>query len=519
MPQLFNLLLQLYLISIYITNSTSAFTIAKSTHHQTTTAMTTTSEQTQDLLPILKHALPTIISYSIPSNGKVVQANAEGTPILARHLSSMSCTEEGEEDRLLINAKEQHDDNVDIEETELFLKRVTATSYTHKSWTDMRRTLVYLRTEVRFYNEIVPLLLAEENNTPSASPLHKHLPTIHHADYNLDGLIPEDCPTTNAKQPSPFDEGEDEQAQQKKQQLLNNKGGNILLESLSPSHGYFQDSPISKEQALQCLTAVAELHASAWGNTKLLQTINDRLSSAGGSYQLTFRNPKELENMVASWEYFCEQFKEGLNDDKVTSILSKDGIANLGKRIYDMAEYISNELTPSVGDEYATLVHGDYKSMNVFLPNESNKEGEAIMIDFSCVGIGLGMSDVGMHIVHAVLPEDLDNGGEEMLLEGYLTALEAAMNRKQTGSEKEKFVYQRDVALRHYQLACVDYIRFIMGRFWRSATPESFEKKKTSKNTTLINRNLEAALRFIQKVDVYLEVFEKEKKDKEAAAL
>jgi len=488
-------------------------------------AATTTNEQPQDLLPILKHALPTIISYTIPSNGKVVQANAEGTPILARHSSIMSCTsekfdnikkEEGE-DRLLINAKEQHDDNVDIEETELFLKRVTATSYTHKSWTDMRRTLVYLRTEVRFYNEIVPLLLAEENNTPSASPLHKHLPTVHHAEYNLDGLIPEDCPTTNAKQPSPFDEGEDDQAQQKKQQLLNNKGGHILLESLSPSHGYFQDSPISKEQALQCLTAVAELHASAWGNTKLLQTINDRLSSAGGSYQLTFRNPKELENMVASWEYFCEKFKE-LNDDKVTNILSKDGIVNLGQRIYDMAEYISNELTPSVGDEYATLVHGDYKSMNVFLPNESNKEGEAIMIDFSCVGIGFGMSDVGMHIVHAVLPQDLDNGGEEMLLEGYLTALEAAMNRKQTGSDKEKWVYPRNAALRHYQLACVDYIRFIMGRFWRSATPESFEKKTTSKNTTLINRNLEAALRFIQKVDLYLEVFEKEKKDKEVAA-
>ena len=477
--------------------------------------MTTTNEQPQDLLPILKHALPTIISYSIPSNGKVVQANAEGTPILARHSSSMSCVnikkDEGE-DRLLINAKE---DNVDIEETELFLKRVTATSYTHKSWTDMRRTLVYLRTEVRFYNEIVPLLLAEENNTPSASPLHKHLPTVHHADYNLDGLIPEDCPTTNAKQPSPFDEGDDDEAQQKKQQLLKEKGGHILLESLSPSHGYFQDSPISKEQALQCLTAVAELHASAWGNTKLLQTINDRLSSAGGSYQLSFRNPKELENMVASWKYFCEQFKE---NDKVTSILSKDGIVNLGQRIYDMAEFISNELTPQVGDEYATLVHGDYKAMNVFLPNESSKEGEAIMIDFSCVGIGIGMSDVGMHIVHAVLPEDLDNGGEEMLLEGYLTALETAMNRKQVGSDKEKWAYSRDLALRHYQLACVDYIRFIMGRFWRSATPESFEKKKGSKNTTLINRNLEAALRFIQKVDGYLEVFEKEKKDREVAA-
>jgi hypothetical protein len=28
-----------------------------------------------------------------------------------------------------------------------------------------------------------------------------------------------------------------------------------------------------------------------------------------------------------------------------------------------MAEYVSRELTPGVDDEYATLVHGDYKAM------------------------------------------------------------------------------------------------------------------------------------------------------------
>ena len=160
---------------------------------------------------------------------------------------------------------------------------------------------------------------------------------------------------------------------------------------------------------------------------------------------------------------------------------------------------------------------------NVFLPNET-KEGndDAIMIDFSCAGIGYGMSDVGMHIVHAVLPEDLENGGEEKLVEGYLIALEDAVNRKLgEGSDgnKEKWTYPRDVAMRHYRLACVDYLRFIMGRFWRSATPESFEKKKNSKNTTLINRNLEAAMAFIEKVDSYLEVFEKEKREREASSL
>ena len=337
----------------------------------------------QELLPILSHALPSIISYTLPSD-KVVQANAEGARILARHSSStLSEKFDGENDdstvkvesatkndsRMLVTAQDGHHNIISesnnesetmIEETELFLKRVTALSYTHKSWTDMRRTLVYLRTEVRFYNEIVPLLLLANDNNDGAS-LRNYLPNVHHADYDLEGLVPEDCPTTNAKQPSPFDEENEE----RKHESLKDKGGHMLLESLSPAHGYFQDSPVSLQQSLMCLTAVAELHASSWGNTSVLQTVHDRLSSAGGSYQLSFRNPKEMQNMVASWEGFRGQFV-GVDGEK-TSILEKDSVVRLGQRVYDMAEYVSKELSPTVDDSYATLVHGDYKAMVSFL--------------------------------------------------------------------------------------------------------------------------------------------------------
>lgn len=145
------------------------------------------------------------------------------------------------------------------------------------------------------------------------------------------------------------------------------------------------------------------------------------------------------------------------------------------------------------------------------------------MIDFSCAGVGYGMSDVGMHVVHAVLPEDLEGGGEEALVEGYISALESAVNRRRRrrlvgcAAESEEWSYPRDVAMRHYRLACVDYLRFILGRFWRSAAPESFEKKRGSRNTTLINRNLDAALAFIEKVDRYLEEFEEERRTRRGA--
>ena len=327
----------------------------------------------QDLLPILSHALPSVISYTLPSSdGRVVQANAEGARILARHHRSSGTLSEKFTD---------NNDDDDIEETELFLKTVAAPSYAHKTWTDMRRTLVYLRTEVRFYNEIVPRLLLEASSTSTnadgasetsepvrSSKLHAHLPTVHHAHYDLDGLVPENCPTSDAEQPSPFPEDDDEAARAEKRRLLEHKGGHILLQSLSPSRGYFQDSPLSLRQSSWCLKAVAELHASAWADRTLLETIGDRLSEAGGSYQLQFRNPKELRNMVASWDSFRGQFV-GLSrsaaddDDDGRNVLEREGVVALGRRVYDMAEYVSRELTPSAESEYATLVHGDYKAM------------------------------------------------------------------------------------------------------------------------------------------------------------
>ena len=69
--------------------------------------------------------------------------------------------------------------------------------------------------------------------------------------------------------------------------------------------------------------------------------------------------------------------------------------------------------------------------------------------------------------------------------------------------------------MQHYRLACVDYLRFVMGRFWRSSSPGSFHETRDNKNITLINRNLEAAVTFIERVDGYLADFEKEKRAQE----
>ena len=241
---------------------------------------------------------------------------------------------------------------------EMFVKRVSAPSYSHKTWTDLRRTLVYLRTEVRFYDELVPLLLSPSSGADNGGgiSLAEHLPKVHGTSCDLSGLIPDGSPTTDAGQACPYDEGDDEA----RDDALRGRGGHIVLQSLGTG-GYFQDSPLTLERSRQCLVAAARLHASAWGDRGLLATVADRLSDAGGSYSLRFRNPKELEGMVDSWERFRTQFGGG--GGRAADVLGREGVKEMGRRVYEMAKYVSDELSPGVDDEFATIVHGDYKSM------------------------------------------------------------------------------------------------------------------------------------------------------------
>jgi hypothetical protein len=58
--------------------------------------------------------------------------------------------------------------------------------------------------------------------------------------------------------------------------------------------------------------------------------------------------------------------------------------------------------------------------MNVFVPQPgAPADTPCIPIDFQWTGLGLGMSDVAMHLFHSVEVSALENGGEEALLRYY----------------------------------------------------------------------------------------------------
>lgn len=458
-------------------------------------------QQQRQLLPSLHRAFPSVSSYQILDT--IVQANAVGYKV-----------------QLEYDHENDNDAGRKLPKY-AFVKQVIANRYvrTKKDWTDLRRTLLYARTEGRWYRDFAPRL----------SRCSSYLPAVYSADYNLDGWIDESenaTATAASANPPAVMVNKEELPHNKPEEQ--EKGLLLILECIdttaattiatggqgsqpatTTTPSYFQDSPLTLRQSKQCLDAAAQLHASAWQNVSLLQKAQKELSKA--SFHLQTRNPKELDQMVNSWESFGHHFRKDLEK---AGLWQKESVRLLGKRVQSMAHYISDELSPTPNGPYATIIHGDYKAMNVFLP--ANNNNNAILVDFASVGIGLGVSDVAMHIHHAIRPEDLEkDNGEYELFRYYWESLQDALrsNNKATDSSSNDYPY--DVAVRHYRFAVVDYFRFVLGRFWKTATLESMKAKENSKNTVLVNRSVPAACAFVRRVDQYLGDIEAEWKRKQ----
>jgi len=367
---------------------------------------------------------------------------------------------------------------------QLFIKYVDAEQYSKKKFADMRRTLLYARTEARFYDKILPLF---SNFTDC--------PKVYLASYDLTGLVreTEGCSAEDAM------EGMDDKYDQNRTDILKNRGGVLVMDAVS-TKDFFQDSPLTKEQIKHTLRAIAKFHAGSFGNRTLLNEVSSLLCEFGGSYHLRNRNPKELAEIEKTWENVMFEMQKC--DDVSKSMFERPSVCSIGTRIKHVAEYISNELTPTIHatesrDLYATIVHGDFKAMNVFFPSNHGEYGVQL-IDFASTGIGYGVSDVAMHIIHAQSANNLRDGGIDELLNIYLDEFESML------PDEFKGKYTKSLAEKHFRYAILDYFRFVLGRLWRGMKFENFETRKNSKNAVFVNRNVEAALHFIELAETYL---------------
>mmetsp|Transcript_3389 Transcript_3389/g.6332 ORF Transcript_3389/g.6332 Transcript_3389/m.6332 type:complete len:455 (-) Transcript_3389:1177-2541(-) len=395
---------------------------------------------------------------------------------------------------------------------DLFVKYVEPKKYSHKVWADLKRTVHYTRTEVRFYNEILPLL---KTKVKDGWPI---CPTVYLAEYELDGLLlPEDHNEeqflgianilSNGTSTQSCTCLEEPKYDESDTSVLDGKYGILVMDNLKEVNNCFQTSPLESNMAQQSVKALAKFHAIAFQNHEILTTVSSRLCRFGGSYHLKNRNPKEMQHLEKAFDDFMQcigpQAPLGFFDDTM--------LQNLGKRVYHAAEFISQELSPSPSEPFATIVHGDYKAMNIFFPMEDKVLTGSIttsptpfLIDFASTGVGLGVSDLAMHIAHAISCDDLDNGMEERLFHHYYDTLQNAL------PHSLKNVYSKKDAWRHYKFATVDYFRFILGRQWKGVTMQVFEKRCKDTNFGMVNRCTRAALHFVKRADVYLREIEEE---------
>ena len=392
------------------------------------------------------------------------------------------------------------------ERRHLFVKYVEPKKYSHKVWADLRRTIHYTRTEVRFYNEILPTL---KNNVNDDWPI---CPKVYLADYNVQGLMDEN-ESTEAKEVAESDESSaspDPQYDANDTSVLEGKYGVLVLDNATEVNKCFQIAPLCLNLALKSVEALAKFHATAFQKEDILTKVSERLCRYGGSYHLKNRNPKEMQHLVEAWEGFVRD----IGPEAPSGFFDDVKMQTLGKRVFDAAEYISQELSPLPNEPFATIVHGDYKAMNIFFRGENEEEGvdlapthinmSPLLIDFASSGVGLGASDLAMHVAHVALPEDLDNGMEDILVEKYFSVLQDAL------PDNVKNTYSREEARRHYLFGTVDYFRFILGRQWKGATTEVFAKRNKDTNFAMVNRSIDAALHFSKRVDLYLRDIEEE---------
>ena len=280
------------------------------------------------------------------------------------------------------------------------------------------------------------------------------------------------------------------------EELRLREGGLLML--LECVHaGYTQISPLSFEQATVSLSLLARLHGACWQDRELLWKASARLHSTGGYWTLQRRGAEELRHLKPNWQNYLEAFKE-----EAPELLSQRKIKCLAERLEAVAVWVAAQLTPSPSDEFATLIHGDAKAMNMFLPLN---QGEALAIDFQWTGVGYGFSDVAMHLPHSIDVSALRAGGEEKLVRWYHQEL-----LKLLGPQSITF----EQAWHLYRLAFVDYARMVFSIFLKDASPANFKAKAHNPNVGFVYRNVEASLHYVQMVDRHLSYVEQLPRDR-----
>ncbi|CAH0521207.1 unnamed protein product [Peronospora belbahrii] len=244
----------------------------------------------------------------------------------------------------------------------------------------------------------------------------------------------------------------------------------------------------------QALVFLANLHASTWGQEGLIKSASAKLWPAACWWAFPKRGEEELAQASYIWPQMLGNWDSVFKTE--LCLPSVAVLESLGERMIEEAAYISSCLSVDSSASLCTLVHGDFKSANLFFNFVSRK---VVAFDWQWSGVGLGALDVANLLNTSVSIALLGNDENELeLLQFYYDHLNKRLQALGIRSDLEKS-YPFDAFKRHYMLATLEYGRLLISSFWKNMSPQSCMAKARNANCGLGYRSIPHVVRMLER--------------------
>eukprot|EP00892_Ulva_mutabilis_P000308 jgi/Ulvmu1/10278/UM060_0080.1 len=362
------------------------------------------------------------------------------------------------------------------------IKQVQLAQNKYRDEEHRSRSLRSYQVERGFYGHVAPLL--RERGVP--------LPALLAAAWSGDCMrgvaVMEDlaCPP-----------GHDADAEQRAEH------GRSLLQRLA----------LGVEDARHALAWLAGFHAACWvppaegahavpDSPQSVQDAAEKHLWPHGGYWSLDKRHLDLAGMPEQWRRWQDAMLP--DPDSHSTQHSTDqadaDIAQLAARLQAAAPALAQRLDALGATSGHTMLHGDFKTANIFFqpapPDGAGGGGAAVRVcpcDFQWAGAGLGMQDVAYLLWTSVDPAALA-AHEGALLRHYHDRLHselaaAGVSRGPTDRELQE----------QYEVAMLDYVRFLVGSMWGACTPASFDAKAGDINQGMHKRDRRHHMRMVRR--------------------
>lgn len=267
-----------------------------------------------------------------------------------------------------------------------------------------------------------------------------------------------------------------------------------IVEDLAPPD-WAQHFYLSRDHLAAALALLADLHGATAGDGDLLERARAVLHGDGSYWAPSQRDPAELGKLDAAWEGFVQNFAH-LDEE----FFQREAIIDLGRRLREAQAEVDAGLRGDDAQGQLSLIHGDFKTANIFFSAKEDAPLEAVPIDFQWVGVGHGAQDVAYLLLSSAELEHLQDGPRlrELIETLYFQPLCRRTGVEPTPAGSDKFF-----AL--FRLACLDYAKVVFGYQLAGRGPDWVVGGRPILGRCAHNRDLNHTLGLVRFVDKLLD--------------